>query len=439
MRQIANLVKRLKFSLKCFLKFPPGLCTLKACYFIATGQKSRALIEATFLIRNHPRNWSSYLFLINEYCKDSRDRRSILLVCDFLDSFSSANNEYSDNKQYAKQIINSYFLSLYDSRDFADLRFIKSDKINKPMHFCLNISYIGRFSNFIIQLANAISIASEYGIKEIYIHKSEVLSQVFAASKSIFLHQLRIRLHFTSPPPGLVLDSLFFHVRRQNAPVFSEYSVKQLIEYVKPFTLYAPSLCPAVQAHDDLDSKTLTIHIRSGDIFSATDVHGDYGQPPLSYYILAINDFSPEYVVLVYENERNPIIEPLQQFLRSMNIGFRVQSSSLSEDVKILSSCTSLVVSRGTFALGPMSFSQSLKKIYCFSASLETDPYFTLHLSKNFHNHDSTNASPAILEILDKSSNYFLSVCSSNWTNSETQRHLMVNYSIHNLHLIERL
>ena len=193
--------------------------------------------------------------------------------------------------------------------EIFDLRFIKSDKINKPMHFCLNISYIGRFSNFIIQLANAISIASEYGIKEIYIHKSEVLSQVFAASKSIFLHQLRIRLHFTSPPPGLVLDSLFFHVRRQNAPVFSEYSVKQLIEYVKPFTLYAPSLCPAVQAHDDLDSKLL-LYILGLEIYSLLLMFGDYGQPPLSYYILAINDFSPEYVVLVYENSAIPLLNP---------------------------------------------------------------------------------------------------------------------------------
>lgn len=439
MRKNVNLlVKRLKFSLKYFLKFPLGFTSLKACYFIATGHRSRSLIEAKSLIRNHPRIWSPYLFLINEYLKDSRNRLSISLVCDFLDSFSSSYSEYSEHHQYAQKIINSYVLSLYDPRDFTDLRFIKSDKIIKHIGFCLHISYVGRFSNFIIQLANAISIALLYEINDIYIHESEVLSQVFAASKSIFLHQLGIQLHFKNPPSGLVLDSLFFHVRRQNFGVFSEFSIKQLIQYVKPYTLYSPSLCPAEQGHDGLDAKTLTIHIRSGDIFTSNDVHGDYGQPPLSYYILAINDFAPKHVVLVYENDLNPVIKPLQHFLRSMNIGFTVQSSSLSEDVQILSSCTSLVVGRGTFALGPMCFSQSLTKIYCFCASMESDPYFTLHLSKDFHNRDSTKASPAILDILDESSNYFSSVCSSNWTNSEHQRHLMVNYSIHNLRLIER-
>ena len=112
--------------------------------------------------------------------------------------------------------INSYVLSLYDPRDFTDLRFIKSDKTIKHIGFCLHIGYVGRFSNFIIQLANAISIALLYEINDIYIHESEVLSQVFAASKSIFLHQLGIQLHFKNPPSGLVLDSLFFHVRRQN-------------------------------------------------------------------------------------------------------------------------------------------------------------------------------------------------------------------------------
>ena len=43
----------------------------------------------------------------------------------------------------------------------------------------------------------------------------------------------------------------------------------------------------------------LVIHIRSGDIFDSKLIHPKYGQPPLSFYILAINHFKPKSIILI--------------------------------------------------------------------------------------------------------------------------------------------
>ena len=70
-------------------------------------------------------------------------------------------------------------------------------------------------------------------------------------------------------------------------------------------------------------ASSLTIHIRSGDIFGyKAFYYPSYGQPPLAYYILCIEYQKPSIVNLVYEDLANPVIEELISYLQNKNIHF---------------------------------------------------------------------------------------------------------------------
>ena len=103
------------------------------------------------------------------------------------------------------------------------------------------------------------------------------------------------------------------------------------------------------------------IHIRSGDIFQNSG-HGLYKQPPLSMYKRIIDDNTNKNIVIVFENNNNPVIYELKKLYHSMhNVCF--QSSTLQHDIAALSNCKTLVISNGTFCLIPMMHSNVIDKI----------------------------------------------------------------------------
>jgi hypothetical protein len=55
-----------------------------------------------------------------------------------------------------------------------------------------------------------------------------------------------------------------------------------------------------------LQEDDLVVHFRAGDVFAGQNVHPFYGQPPLSYYLSAVEREQPSRVWLVFEDRGNP-------------------------------------------------------------------------------------------------------------------------------------
>jgi len=115
------------------------------------------------------------------------------------------------------------------------------------------------------------------------------------------------------------------------------------------------------------------IHIRSGDIFGR-NIHWEYVQPPLDYYIQFIEQNKGKSIVFVYENTQNPVIDKIIKYVNekkanndndNYNIDFK--SSCVLDDILTLTSCKNLVFSMGTFCLLPYLISSNIKRVFITS------------------------------------------------------------------------
>jgi hypothetical protein len=157
----------------------------------------------------------------------------------------------------------------------------------------------GRFGNNVRQIAYALAAARRLGVREV-VAKSLPLTP-------IGYWEVEEGLHLTHDPllrprivtkPKVILGGDFFVVRRLPVSVDeSDYST------IGRALARATGLEPEVP----LEEETLVIHVRSGDAFSAHP-HGALGQPPLSFYQMVLAELNPSHVVLVFEDEANPVI-----------------------------------------------------------------------------------------------------------------------------------
>ena len=108
-----------------------------------------------------------------------------------------------------------------------------------------------------------------------------------------------------------------------------------------------------------LDVNDVVIHIRSGDVFEENP-HPNYIVPPLSYYltILKTNNFNQ--IIIVAEDDKNPVINALMNLYP--NIIYKKQC--LKEDIKIVLGAYSIITSYGTFIPELLCFSKKIKTIY---------------------------------------------------------------------------
>jgi hypothetical protein len=166
----------------------------------------------------------------------------------------------------------------------------------------------------------------------------------------------------------------------------------------------------------------LTIHIRSGDIFS-NDIHPSYGQPPLAFYIKALSHYNPEFVILVFEDMSNPVIQALISYLESKSVDYTIKSSlHLRDDIKVLVAAKALVMGRGTFMWGVLCFNCAIETLYTFGEQA---------LDAVLPQEPGRRISHYIAE--DNTGQYNRSVMQNNWQNSEDQRRLMLSYPVSKL------
>jgi len=146
--------------------------------------------------------------------------------------------------------------------------------------------------------------------------------------------------------------------------------------------------------------------------------HPSYAQPPLSYYIAAVDREQPTRVWLVFEDRSNPCIEAAEAALRHRGIEVLLQSGSLADDLRLLMSATCLVGGRGSFAYMIAHLSGRLRRAYFFErGGMEALRELGI----------------AVIIARDADHEFKAKLLNNNWIASPEQRALMLSYPADNL------
>ena len=109
--------------------------------------------------------------------------------------------------------------------------------------------------------------------------------------------------------------------------------------------------------NDPLPDDVLVVHIRSGDLY--THFPNTHPQNPLSYYLKLYNLFESK-VIFVAEDDKNPIVQVLQQY----NLDIRIWW--IEDTYTLLLRARNLATSgAGSFAISSAFCSKNLKNFYC--------------------------------------------------------------------------
>lgn len=266
----------------------------------------------------------------------------------------------------------------------------------------------GRFGNAFRQVIQALAVADLIGAREVVAKNIPLmLKGSWKITDSLTLTHDSLLRPKVARKARLVLAGDFFVLPR--LPVdLSSYDFHSLQE--KLSEAYGLGDLQA------LDPQTLVIHIRSGDVFSENP-HGAMAQPPLGFYIRAIEIANPDKVVVVFEDDRNPVIAGLINFLRERELPYLLSSSSLREDLFVLLSASQLVLSTGSFGPAVIALSPHLQFLYLFGQP--TPLRF------------NTKKPSRVCHLEEPSGEYVNQM--SPWKNSEVQRDLMMTFSARHL------
>ena len=263
----------------------------------------------------------------------------------------------------------------------------------------LHVRKWGRFGNALRQLHNAIYVAEILDARTIeFSEKHPFLSGNRAGQISLEWESN----HASAPTLKGKFDSLdTFRCSvdwRDTARIFADH--------IRP--LVKPKLrIPDPRLRDD----DLVLHFRAGDVFTGK-VHSIYGQPPLAYYLSAVEREQPSRVWLVFEDRNNPCIDAVEGALRARGVDVVTQSGTLVEDLRFLLSAGRIVAGRGTFLRMTSHLSDRLRRIYFF----EEDSLSLCEMGVD------------VVKAVDADGEFKSKVIRDNWTNSLEQRALILSY-----------
>jgi hypothetical protein len=270
------------------------------------------------------------------------------------------------------------------------------------------ITDLGRFGNAVSRMANGFATTIENGWGVALLPRSaHSRSQRVLFPASAFTVANRVTVSFGDEAwrgreaPNLIVRREF---RRGSPPGDSE-AHKLCIEMLR--------LCfPGVQPSGSSGPRSLTIHIRSGDIFYRERV-GNWGQPPASYYTKIIESQTWSDVVVISQDDASPVLAPIRSFCELLSIPCVFQASSFSSDLAVLVDAVTLVAGRGSFIPAVTIFSRRLETVFYF------EDRFVLPLKDQRFR---------IRRIVDLKGDYKASILGGRWKNTPIQRELMVSY-----------
>lgn len=259
----------------------------------------------------------------------------------------------------------------------------------------ITITSFGRFGNSIIQIINCINIALQKGYNKVVFPEHNFLS-----SKEIILKDVKSQI--TEPISGIFFSSKDILSLNCSVPCFTKKR-KIALEYIIP-------ILKVYRLDSELlsnlgDEDVICFHIRGGDIFIKSQPHPGYIQPPLWFYEKIIEQYKWKKVILVSEDNLNPVVpELLKKYPELVNWNKR----TLEQDISIILNARNIAIGVGTFCTSIFLLSNTLPKIWVTDISNESI------LLKGIDN----------LNVL-KCPGY---IKSGEWKNTKEQREIMVSY-----------
>lgn len=257
-----------------------------------------------------------------------------------------------------------------------------------------------RFGNNVIQLIQAIHVAETYNI--------QVVRFPFQG-----FHRNEIRLNGITNPnhkqhpfrKERIVDDFFYphyySKRFPELPAMTEQNSRRIaLQYLKPIIKYAYN----IPFEPDFEN-SLFVHIRSGDIFSNPTPNNWYTQPPYDYYKLIFSLETDKQIVVLYEDELNPVVKRLKENYPQA----KFYSLTFLTTICIFLNAKHVVVGNGTF----------IPAVLCMN-----DSYITAY-SPNvipFLNNIWTTEHGKCRHV--KLPNYI-----TEWKNTEEQRKFMLTYT----------
>ena len=109
-----------------------------------------------------------------------------------------------------------------------------------------------------------------------------------------------------------------------------------------------------------LDENDIVVHIRSRGIFFRNGTHPLYVPPPLSYYTKQLNNRNYNKIIIVCEDNLNPVVNKLLELYKNSEW----KKNNLIADIKLILGATNVLSSVGTFVIGLLTFSKYIKNHY---------------------------------------------------------------------------
>lgn len=163
--------------------------------------------------------------------------------------------------------------------------------------------------------------------------------------------------------------------------------------------------------------ETLAIHLRGGDVFGPRKPRA-YGQPPLSYYELVLRSATWKEVVLVHQDESNPVLPGIRGLCGKLNIELRLQSGTVLEDIGTLLRAESIVAGRGTFVPAVANLSRYCTTVFFFEDKCNLIP---------------RRSGIRLIKVTDRDKHYKDAILTNNWQNTPEQREMMTSYPLSSL------
>ena len=174
----------------------------------------------------------------------------------------------------------------------------------RPRISAIRIARWSRFGNSVVQIRNAIRLAELVGVNVVQ----------FGEPHPFFSAELAGGFQFVQSDQSAsqpILEGKFFLMDAFGLKYSPEYDAR-LVRDVVRLLLNSDLVSHDPRVHQD----DLILHFRSGDVFRKNKPpHRDYGQPPLCYYISAVERERPSRVWLVFEDAANPCVEATRGIL----------------------------------------------------------------------------------------------------------------------------
>lgn len=269
------------------------------------------------------------------------------------------------------------------------------------------IAGLGRFGNGVQQLIHARAFGKAAGAGSIlFFPNIHMHPRRIAIAEDMLLEPVQSPVSWKRASPIKIWRSDFFE-SGNNTHVFDSQASLEMREPLR--VLYNHLI-----SDDPGDRTVLTIHLRSGDIFSENP-HSAYGQPPLSFYKQVIQSGNWSKIVLVSEDELNPCHKGIQDLALRAGIKVKLTGQTLREATRAISESTHLIASRGTFVPAIVYLSKNSKHIYQFHHEMDVIPS---PIANNYRT------------VFDAKGEFVANALEQNWQNTRSQRILMMEYPI---------